>query len=144
MVGREAGPADLAAAVRQLAADPELRRRLREDGLDTAARYTEHAYNEAIESALRAGGSLTPPMLESSLPKILDSLGPDEVVLDIGAWGRPLTRADWVMDLMPYETRGLYGRDGPDAGALQRRHVDPSATSATASPTRSRTSRSTS
>jgi len=32
--------------------------------------------------------------------------------VDIGAWGRPFTRADWVIDLMPYETRGLYGQDG--------------------------------
>lgn len=53
-------------------------------------------------------------MLESSVQRILESVGPDDVVLDIGAWGRPLTRADWVMDLMPYDTRGLYGRDGPD------------------------------
>ena len=53
-------------------------------------------------------------MLESSLQRILSDVGPEDVVLDIGAWGRPLTRADWVMDLMPYETRGLYGRDGPD------------------------------
>ncbi|HZI92557.1 MAG TPA: methyltransferase domain-containing protein [Thermoleophilaceae bacterium] len=52
-------------------------------------------------------------MLEASLKRIL-SLAPDDVVLDIGAWGQPLTRADWVMDLMPYETRGLYGRDGPE------------------------------
>jgi SAM-dependent methyltransferase len=52
-------------------------------------------------------------MLESSVRTILERVGPDALVLDIGAWGRPLTRADWVMDLMPYETRGLYGRDGP-------------------------------
>src|SRR3712207_3406144 len=52
-------------------------------------------------------------MLEASVHRILEGLGPDDVVLDIGAWGRPLTRADWAMDLMPYETRGLYGRDGP-------------------------------
>jgi hypothetical protein len=52
-------------------------------------------------------------MLESSLLAILGRLGPDDLVLDIGAWGRPFTRADWVMDVMPYETRGLYGRDGP-------------------------------
>jgi Methyltransferase domain len=52
-------------------------------------------------------------MLKSSVEGVLERLGPDDVVLDIGAWGRPLTRADWVMDLMPYETRGLYGRDGP-------------------------------
>jgi hypothetical protein len=38
----------------------------------------------------------------------------DAVVLDVGGWGRPLTRANWVIDVMPYETRGLYGRDGPD------------------------------
>lgn len=53
-------------------------------------------------------------MLDSSLQRILHSVGPEEVVLDIGAWGRPFTRADWVMDLMPYETRGLLGREGPD------------------------------
>jgi SAM-dependent methyltransferase len=53
-------------------------------------------------------------MLDAALQGILERVGPDEVVLDIGAWGRPLTRADWVMDLMPYETRGLYGRDGPE------------------------------
>ena len=35
-------------------------------------------------------------------------------MLDIGGWGRPFTRADWVLDLMPYETRGDYGRDGPE------------------------------
>src|SRR4051794_15255346 len=52
-------------------------------------------------------------MLKSSVEEVLERLGPDDVVLDIGAWGRPLTRADWVMDLMPYETRGLYGHDGP-------------------------------
>jgi hypothetical protein len=52
-------------------------------------------------------------VLESSVRDILERLGPDDVVLDIGGWGRPFTRADWVMDLMPHETRGLHGRDGP-------------------------------
>lgn len=52
-------------------------------------------------------------MLPESLTRILDRLGPEDVLLDIGAWGRPLTRADWVMDLKPYETRGYYGHDGP-------------------------------
>ena len=50
-------------------------------------------------------------MLDSSLARILDLPG-DWVVLDIGGWGKPLVRADWVIDLMPYETRGLYGRAG--------------------------------
>src|SRR6476469_899592 len=52
-------------------------------------------------------------MLEASVPRILERLGPDDVVLDIGGWYRPFTRADWVLDLMPYETRGAGGRDGP-------------------------------
>jgi hypothetical protein len=52
-------------------------------------------------------------MLEASARRILETLGPDDVLLDIGGWGRPFTRANWVMDLMPYESRGRYGRDGP-------------------------------
>lgn len=35
-----------------------------------------------------------------------------ELVLDIGGWAKPFPRADWVIDLMPFETRGLYGRLG--------------------------------
>ena len=50
-------------------------------------------------------------MLESSRRAIEDRLGPDDLVLDVGAWAKPLPRADWVIDLMPYETRGLYGYD---------------------------------
>ena len=33
----------------------------------------------------------------------------DGLVLDVGGWAKPLARADWVIDLLPYETRGLYG-----------------------------------
>jgi hypothetical protein len=51
-------------------------------------------------------------MLAESLARIESELPDDAVVLDVGGWGRPLARADWVVDLMPYETRGLYGRDG--------------------------------
>lgn len=47
-------PAALAAAVARLAADPELRERLVAGGGRTAGRYTERAYNEAIEAALLA------------------------------------------------------------------------------------------
>jgi hypothetical protein len=43
---------------------------------------------------------------------------PDEgLVLDVGGWAKPLGRADWVIDLEPYETRGLYGQ----ADATQER-----------------------
>jgi hypothetical protein len=52
-------------------------------------------------------------MLAASVQTILDRLGPDDVVLDVGGWGRPFSRAGWVLDIMPWETRGLYGRDGP-------------------------------
>ena len=48
---RDSAPA-LAAAVKRLADEPELRDRLREQGQQTAARYTETAYNERIRAAL--------------------------------------------------------------------------------------------
>jgi hypothetical protein len=51
-------------------------------------------------------------MLESARDRITETLGPDAVVLDIGGWADPLERADWVIDLMPYATRGLYERNG--------------------------------
>src|SRR5437660_900233 len=44
--------------------------------------------------------------------QLLDAIGPDDVVLDIGGWADPFARADWVLDRMPYETRGLYERMG--------------------------------
>jgi glycosyltransferase involved in cell wall biosynthesis len=44
--------AALAAAVRRLADDGELRHRLRAGGLETASHYTEQAYNRAIKEAL--------------------------------------------------------------------------------------------
>lgn len=53
VVGRDANAADLAAAVRALAREPELRERLRQEGLATAARHTERGYNRAIEAAIR-------------------------------------------------------------------------------------------
>lgn len=48
-------------------------------------------------------------MLDASAKEITRLLGEDDVVLDVGGWASPMPRADWVMDLMPYETRGLYG-----------------------------------
>lgn len=50
-------------------------------------------------------------MLPASGNRILRSLGPEDRVLDVGGWARPFARADWVLDLEPYETRGLYGCD---------------------------------
>ncbi len=45
-------PAALAAAIRRLAEDPELRDRLRTGGLATAPRFTESGYNAGIQRAL--------------------------------------------------------------------------------------------
>jgi len=50
-------------------------------------------------------------MLEASRAAILERLSETDIVLDVGGWARPFARADWVVDLLPYETRGLYGHD---------------------------------
>jgi hypothetical protein len=36
----------------------------------------------------------------------MQRIGPDDLVLDVGGGARPFPRADWVIDLMPYERRG--------------------------------------
>ena len=51
-------------------------------------------------------------MLAASLARLESTLPADARVLDVGGWGKTLARADAVVDLMPYETRGLYGHDG--------------------------------
>jgi hypothetical protein len=51
-------------------------------------------------------------MLTGSADRILQEVPDDAVVLDVGGWADPFARADWVLDLMPYETRGLYARQG--------------------------------
>jgi hypothetical protein len=53
-------------------------------------------------------------VLAASLERLLSTVPADAVVLDVGGWAKPLARANWVIDLMPYATRGLYGRDGAD------------------------------
>jgi hypothetical protein len=59
-------------------------------------------------------------MHDASARLILDRLDDSDVVLDVGAWAKPFPRADWVIDLMPYETRGLYGYDAAASGAEER------------------------
>jgi hypothetical protein len=51
-------------------------------------------------------------MLAESLRRISTTLDESAEVLDVGGWARPLNRADWVLDLMPYESRGMLGHDG--------------------------------
>lgn len=59
-------------------------------------------------------------MFPANAAKILDSLSPTAVVVDIGAWAQPFTRANYVVDLMPYETRGVFGRIGPEREHFSR------------------------
>lgn len=51
-------------------------------------------------------------MLAANAQRIRRRLADDDLVLDVGGWADPFPRADWVVDLMPYETRGLYAREG--------------------------------
>lgn len=48
-------------------------------------------------------------MLADSARRIEAELSSDALVLDVGGWAKPWPRADWVIDLMPHRTRGLYG-----------------------------------
>lgn len=52
-------------------------------------------------------------MLEQNAKILLQQIAPTDLVLEIGAWACPFNRADWVFDLMPYETRGAFGHAGP-------------------------------
>lgn len=51
--------------------------------------------------------------LSRNVNKIIKQLAPSDIVLDIGGWTRPFNRANFVMDIMPYETRGIHGNYGP-------------------------------
>jgi hypothetical protein len=51
-------------------------------------------------------------MLTATRERLLATLPDDAVVLDVGGWADPFERADWVVDLMPFESRGLYEREG--------------------------------
>jgi hypothetical protein len=53
-------------------------------------------------------------VLPASRQQLLELVPDDASVLDVGAWAWPLARADWVLDLMPHATRGLYGEPDPD------------------------------
>jgi len=54
-------------------------------------------------------------MLDRSRQQITQKLSEEDLVLDVGGWAEPLARADWVIDLLPFESRGLYGVR-PDPG----------------------------
>jgi hypothetical protein len=51
-------------------------------------------------------------VFEPNVTRVLDSLREGDRVLDVGGWYRPFNRADVVVDLLPYGTRGLGGSSG--------------------------------
>lgn len=47
-------------------------------------------------------------MFEANVTRLLGSLSPDALVLDVGGWACPLNRAQYVLDAEPYDSRGYY------------------------------------
>jgi SAM-dependent methyltransferase len=60
-------------------------------------------------------------VLPANRQRIEAGLDDGAVVLEIGGWADPFPRADWVIDLMPYESRGLYSRSGGGTDAAEER-----------------------
>lgn len=54
-------------------------------------------------------------MLPSSADRITAQLHDQALVLDVGGAGRPFSRADWILDLAPYDARGQLGWNGERA-----------------------------
>jgi SAM-dependent methyltransferase len=55
-------------------------------------------------------------MLAASRARILEQTPASALVLDVGGGAQPFPRADWVIDLLAYEDRGLYGEPIDPAG----------------------------
>lgn len=51
-------------------------------------------------------------MHKSSIQEVLKHIKETDVVLDIGGWANPWERANYIIDAMPYETRGKHGQLG--------------------------------
>lgn len=55
-------------------------------------------------------------MNAANATRVLKSLRETDRVLDVGGWMKPFPRADYVMDIMPWHSRGLLGsvHEGPE------------------------------
>lgn len=51
-------------------------------------------------------------MLEKNVDLVLARVRDCDRVLDIGGWAQPFTRANVVVDVLPYDTRGIFGNQG--------------------------------
>jgi len=49
-------------------------------------------------------------MLTQNSERILNLLKPADLVLDIGGWAHPFNRANYVLDMEPFDTRGYFNR----------------------------------
>lgn len=52
-------------------------------------------------------------MFSENVSKVLEMIPPTARVLDIGGWAMPFNRANWVLDIGDYTTRGMFGAQGP-------------------------------
>jgi SAM-dependent methyltransferase len=48
----------------------------------------------------------------SRLDEVSQRIRPADVVLDVGGWASPFNRANYVLDAMPWESRGYYAKIG--------------------------------
>lgn len=53
-----------------------------------------------------------PDPLPGNVEAVLQRIRPSDIVLDVGGWWKPFNRANYVVDLLPYETRGGGGSIG--------------------------------
>lgn len=57
--------------------------------------------------------------------KLLNELPDDALVLDVGGWASSDPRADWVIDIGSWETRGYYSTHLGDSGSTDGERVTP-------------------
>jgi hypothetical protein len=51
-------------------------------------------------------------MLKKNEKKVLNGLEPKDLVLDICGWDKPFNRANYILDIHQFETRGFHGHQG--------------------------------
>jgi hypothetical protein len=60
-------------------------------------------------------------MVPPDIRTLLDDLPESALVLDVGGWAEPDPRADWVIDIGPYETRTWYAQLGRELDPVVER-----------------------
>lgn len=51
-------------------------------------------------------------MLEKNARRIMDIIRKKDKVLEVGGWAQPFNRANYIVDIQPYETRSFFGSRG--------------------------------